>query len=109
MATTNKVRKQFTNNVIDVASALISLNVTGKVIPVASIFAGTFVGEGNIIRIQTTADTFVAFRDETGIALPTVTTTPAVKLIGAGVFYVVAQCDFVRTSIAVTRVELLEL
>jgi len=105
----NKLRKQFTKNVIDVAQALVSLNAVGKVIPAANVFAGTAnVGEGNIIRIQTTADTYVTFNDTTTPALPTVTTVNAVKLVGAGVHYVMCQSNYIRTSIAITRAELLE-
>lgn len=109
MSQKNKIRKLFTKNVIDVAQALVSLNMPGKVVPIADVFAGTEVGEGNILKIETTADTYVAFSDEAGIALPTVATTPAVKLVGAGVHYVICQCDYVRTSIAIARAELLEL
>ena len=110
MANNSKVRKLFTKNVVDVSQALVVVNIPGEVVANADVFAGTFVGEGNIIRIQTTADTFVAFSDESAtMALPTVTTAVAVKLVGAGVFYVICQCDYVRTSIAITRAELLKL
>ena len=109
MSQKNKIRKQLTKNIVDVAQALVSLNVAGKVIAAADVFAGTNVGEGNIIRIQTTADTYVTFSDTAIGAAPTVTTTTAVKLVGAGVHYVICQCDFIRTSIAITRAELLEL
>lgn len=98
-----------TKNIVDVAQALVSLNIPGKVVPAADVFAGTEVGEGNIIRIETTVDTYVAFSNESGLAVPSAATTPAVKLVGAGVHYVICQYDFIRTSIAITRAELLEL
>jgi len=109
MTQKNKLRKQLTKNIVDIGQALVSLSVASKVLDVADVFAGTKVGEGNIIRIEITADTYVAFSDEAGISIPTVATTPAVKLIGAGMHYVVCQCDYIRTSIAITRAELLEL
>lgn len=110
MANSNKVRKLLTKNIVDISQALVSVNLPGKVVANADIFAGTLVGEGNIIRIQTTADTYVAFSDEAAtMALPTVNTAVAVKLVGAGVFYVMCQCDYVRTSIAITRAELLNI
>jgi hypothetical protein len=109
MAQNNKLRKLFTKNVIDVAQALVSVSAPGKVIANADIFAGTEVGEGNILRIQTTADTFIAFGEQALTSAPTVTSPIAVKLVGAGVHYVICQCDFVRSSIAVARAELLEI
>lgn len=106
----NKLRKQLTKNIVDVAQALVSLNVVGRVLAVAGIFAGTTeVKAGNIIRIQTTADTYVSFSSQSGHTIPVATTEHAVKLVGAGMHYVICQDDYIRTSIAITRAELLEL
>ena len=107
MAQKNKARKMLTNNVAAIAQALVSVNLPGKVITNA-INAAVEVGEGNILRIQTAGDLFVAFSDEATIGAVSVATTPAVKLVGAGVHYVVCQCKYVRASAAATRVELLE-
>jgi len=109
MSQKNKPRKMLTKNIIDVAQALVSINVPGKLIANADIFAGTEVGEGNILRVETTADTFIEFDSQAIGSAPTITTASAVMLVGAGMHYVICQCDFVRSSIAVTRAELLEL
>ena len=97
-----------TNNVAAVAQALVSVNLPGKVIT-NTLTAAVDVGEGNILRIQTSGDMYVAFSDLATIAAVTSATTPAVKLVGAGVHYVVCQCRYVRASAVATRVELLEL
>lgn len=109
MAQANKLRKLLTKNIVDVGQALVSLNVPGKVITDDISAAGVEVGEGNILRIQTSADTYIAFSELSTIGAVSVTTTPAVKLVGAGVHYVVCQCDYVRASSNPTRIELLEI
>ncbi len=108
MSQKNKIRKQLTKNIVDVAQALVSLNVPGKVITNA-INTATEVGEGNILRIQTAGDMYVAFGDEVTMPATSATTNIAVKLVGAGVHYVICQSKYVRTDVAATRVELLEL
>ena len=61
MALNDKVRKQFTKNVVDISQALVSVNIPGKVIG-PDLSAGWLeVGEGNILRIETSGDTFVSF------------------------------------------------
>jgi len=107
MAQKNKARKMLTNNVAAIAQALVSVNLPGKVIT-DPINAAVKVGEGNILRIQTSGDLFVAFSDESSIGVVSAATTPAVKLVGAGVHYVVCQSTYVRASGTATRVELLE-
>lgn len=107
MAQKNKARKMLTNNVAAVAQALVSVNIPGKVIT-DPINAAVEVGEGNILRIETSGDLFVAFSDENTIGAVSATTSPAVKLVGAGVHYVVCQCKYVRASGTATRVELLQ-
>ena len=108
MAQKNKIRKLLTKNVVDIAQALVSMNVPGEVIT-NNINTAVEVGEGNILRIQTAGDMFVAFSDIGTIGVVSVTTTPALKLVGAGVHYVICQCDFIRTNVAASRVELLRL
>lgn len=97
-----------TMSTVDVAQGLQSLTVPGTVIGPDLSGGWTFVGEGNIIRVQAAADLYVAFDDKDAIGVTvSVTTSPAVKL-PAGYHYVVCQCDWVRMSAAATRVELLE-
>lgn len=110
MSKNNTLRKVLTKNAVDVGQALVSLNFPGEVITADLSGAnGTLVGEGNILRIQTAGDTFVAFSDEENMsAAITSSTSPAVKLVGAGVHYVLCQCDYVRMSANPTRAELLK-
>ena len=109
MAQQNKIRKLLTKNVVDVGQALVSLHVPGEVMTDDISAAYVKVGEGNILRIQTTGDTFVAFSDLDSGGAVSVTTNPAVKLVGAGVHYVMCQCDYVRASANPARIELLKL
>lgn len=110
MSLKNKIRKLFTKNIVDVAQALVSLHIPGKVMTVAALAAGYVeVGEGNILRIETSADTFVAFDDKVGGGAVSAATNPGLKLVGAGVHYVICQEKYVRTSIAPVRAELIEL
>jgi hypothetical protein len=109
MAQTSKLRKILTNSVISVVQGLHTLEVPGKVLSNALNAAGYEIEIGNILRIQTAGDMFVAFNDEDNIGAVTVATSPAVKLVGAGIHYVVAPCKFVRSDVAASRVELLEL
>jgi hypothetical protein len=108
MSSSNKVRKLVTLNTVDVAQALQSLHIPGKVIS-ANISTGWVeVGQGNILRIQTSADIYVSFSDNTSGTAPSATTSPAVKIL-AGDHYVLCQSKYVRASANPTRVELLEL
>lgn len=108
MTSSTKVRKLVTLNTVDVAQALQSLRIPGKVIS-ANISTGWVdVGQGNILRIQTGSDIYVAFSDDTSGSAPSVSTTPAVKLL-TGDHYVLCQARYVRASSNPTRVELLEL
>lgn len=108
MSKNNKARKILTKNVQEVAQALVSLSIPGKVITDDLSSAYTQVGEGNILRVEVAADTYVAFDTQTGGAAVDGTTSPALKLT-AGIHYVVCAHDFVRMSANPTRVELLEL
>jgi hypothetical protein len=109
MAQKNKLRKLLTKNLVDVGQALVALNVPGKVITDDLSAAWTELGEGNILRIQTAGDAYIAFNDIDGTTTTVgVATSPGLKLVGAGVHYVVCQCDWVRMSVAATRVELLD-
>lgn len=108
MPSTTKIRKLITLSIVDVAQALQSLHVPGKVITSDLSAAWIQVGQGNIIRMQVSADTYVAFSDVEGdVSTVSVTSTPAVKLL-SGDHYVLCQAKYVRTSANPTRVELLE-
>ena len=109
MSSNTKVRKLVTLSTVDVAQALQSLHIPGKVITANLSSAWVEVGRGNILRIQVSADTYVAFTDIDGDAsVVSATTSPAVKLL-AGDNYVLCQAKYVRTSANPTRVELLEI
>lgn len=108
MSIINKLRKMLTKNVVDIGQALVSLNVPGKVLTDDLSSAYIEVGETNILRLEIAVDTYVAFDNKTIGGIVSVTTSPAVKLVGAGVHYVVCQCDYVRTSVNPVRIELLE-
>jgi hypothetical protein len=109
MPSNNKIRKLVTLNKVDIAQALQSLQFPGKVIT-DSISAGWVeVGEGNIVRIQTSSDIYVAFAD---IDIPaetvSATTTPAVKVL-TGDSYILCQAKYMRASGTAVRLELLEI
>lgn len=86
--------------------------VPGDVVAADTSAAGVLVKAGSICRIQVTADTYVAFGPDS-IAAVTSSTTPALKLVGVagrdGVYMVVATDDFIRSSAALTRLEVLGL
>lgn len=108
MSKANKTRKLLTKNVQEVAQALVSVKVPGEVITDDISTAGVEVGEGNILKIEVSADTYVAFSDESTIGAVSAATSPAVKLT-AGEHYVVCACKYVRASANGVRVELLKL
>ena len=109
MSSDTKIRKLVTLSTVDVAQALQSLRIPGKVLTANLSLSWTEVGRGNILRIQVAADTYVAFTDIEGdSSVVSATTSPAVKL-PAGDHYVLCQAKFVRMSANATRVELLEL
>lgn len=110
MSKNNTLRKVLTKNAVDVGQALVSLNFPGEVVTVdLSAANGALVGEGNILRIQIAGDTFVAFSDEENMAAAvTSSTSPAVKLVGAGVHYILCQFNYVKMSVNPTRAELLK-
>lgn len=107
MSSSTKVRKLVTLNTVDIAQALQSLCIPGKVISTDISAGWVEVGQGNILRIQTAADIYVCFNEEAIGGAPTVATSPAVKII-AGDHYVLCQAKYVRASANPTRVELLE-
>jgi hypothetical protein len=109
MPSKNKIRKLVTLNKVDIAQALQSLQVPGKVIT-DNISAGWVeVGEGNIVRIQTSADIYVAFSDiDAPAETVSVSSSPAVKIL-AGDSYILCQAKYMRASGAALRLELLEI
>lgn len=77
----------------------------GDVITTDASAAGVLVGKGSIVRIQVSADTYVAFGEST-IAAVSSTTTPGLKL-AAGYYLVCATDDYLRASAALTRLEVM--
>lgn len=63
MSANNSIRKLLTKNLVDVGQAIVSLNIPGKVITDDLSTAWRNVGQGHILRIQTSGDTYVAFHD----------------------------------------------
>jgi hypothetical protein len=104
----DKIKKFLTNNIVDVSEALQSVKLPGKVITGDTAAAGISVGKNNIIKIHVAVDTYVAFGDDATMPVVSVTTTPGL-LVNAGMHYIICTGDFVRTSTAVTRLELLEI
>lgn len=77
----------------------------GKVITADASSAGVLVGKGSIVRVQATADTYIAF-GPVGIAAVSVATSPGFKHPG-GYVLLNATDDYMRSSAALTRVEVL--
>lgn len=110
MSSINKIRKLLTMNLVDVANALVSIKVPGQVITVDISAGWVDVGEGNILRLEVGADTYIAFEDEdkgAGIAV-SITSDPGLKL-PAGYHYVICQSRWVRASANPIRKELLRM
>lgn len=80
--------------------------VAGDVVTDDVSAAGVFVGAGSILRIEATADTYVAFGNSAAMAAVDSSTSPAIKL-PADYSLVVATDDFVRASAAFTRLEVI--
>lgn len=108
MAATNKVRKQITMNLVDIAQALQSIHIVGTPIT-ANISTGwIFVGQGNIVRVVVAANTYFSFAsDATGAVAIDASTLPGVMLT-IGESYLVCSSDYIRASANPTRVELLD-
>ena len=107
MSIQDRIRKLLTKNVVDLGQALVSLRFPGKVLPVDLTTAAVLVGATNILKIHVSADTYVAFSDDSTFGAVSSTTSPAVML-PAGMHYVVCQSDYVRASANPTRIELLQ-
>ena len=107
MAATNKIRKQITMSLVDVAQALQSLHIIGTVIT-ADISAGWVeVGQGNVLRVVLGANTYFSFSDDNTAPAVSSTTTPAVMLT-TGENYLITSAKYVRASANPTRTELLD-
>jgi len=78
----------------------------GSVVTTDTSTVGVYVGAGSICRIQATADTYIAF-GESNIAAVTSATSPAFKHPG-GYILLNATDDFIRSSAALTRLEVVE-
>lgn len=77
-----------------------------QVLTGAEAIAGAKVGKGNVCRVFGTAADFVVF-GPSAVATPTGTTQNAAQM-GATVQSFVATDEYIRTSGAVTRVEIIE-
>ena len=84
--------------------------VPGEVVTTDTSAAPVFVGRGNLLRIEVTADTYVAFGEDPSTSpidvAVTAASTPAVKL-PSGYHLVNATEDFIRTSAVLTRLEVI--
>jgi hypothetical protein len=81
------------------------VNAPGKVISTDTSAAGVFVGLGSILRIEATAGIYIAFGDSANGAV-SASTSPGFKHPG-GYVLLNATDDFVRSSAALTRVEVI--
>jgi hypothetical protein len=107
MAATNKIRKQITMSMVDVAQALQSLHIIGTVIS-SDISAGWVeVGQGNVLRVVLGANTYFSFSDDDSSPAVNASTTPAVMLT-TGESYIITSAKYVRASANPTRTELLD-
>jgi len=81
--------------------------VPGKVVPAATdtSAAGVLVGKGSLIRVQVSADTYVAF-GASDIGAVAEATSPGLKL-ASGYYLIRATDDYFRSSADVTRLEIL--
>lgn len=80
--------------------------VPGDVITADASAAPRFVEEGSICRIETSAITYVAFGDDS-LAVVGAGTSPALKLLASQVYLVVATADYIRSSVAFARLEVI--
>lgn len=100
------VRKALTKNVVDVAQAIVSLNVAGDVIT-SDLTSLTKIGVGNILKVIVGATTYVAFADEAGSTVTAaVGTTPGLEL-PAGTHYILCTDEYIIMSSNPTRKELI--
>lgn len=95
MSTSNSIRKLFTKNLVDLGQALVSLSLPGEVITDDLSTAWREVGIGNILRMQTSGDTFVAFHDsDQGVGTAEVTPFTCVADVGDsldGTFFILYE------------------
>lgn len=81
--------------------------VPGRLVTADTSAAARYVGKNSLLRIRVTAATFVAFGSD-ALGAVSVATDPGLELNDAGVYLVTATDDWVRTSAAVARMEILE-
>lgn len=81
--------------------------IPSKVLTAAEATAGALVGKGNVCRVFGTAADLVAFGATNPAGIPTATDQNAAQM-GATVQTFVATEDYIRTTAAVTRVEITE-
>ena len=80
--------------------------IPGAVVTDNTSAAPVLVREGNICRIRVSATTYVAFGDDS-LGVVDATSSPALEL-GAGTHLVAATDDYIRTSAAVLRLEIID-
>lgn len=81
--------------------------IPGQVITTDASAAPVLVKAGSVCRIEVSAATYVTFYPDTTGAAVDATTTPGLKLGTAGVYLVVATDDYIRSSVALTRLEVI--
>lgn len=100
------VRKALTKNTVDIAQALVSLEVAGDVLT-DDLTNLTEVGLGNILKVTVGGTTYVAFSDSADVTpVAAVGTTPGLELV-AGTHYVLCTGSHIIMSANPTRKELI--
>lgn len=104
----SSIRRGLSSGTSDVARTFGELESVGDVIADDSSAAGVKVGFGNVVRVQALVDTYVAFGDE-NIVTVTILSTPAVKILAGEFVHILATDDYMRSSAAFTRVEVIHI
>lgn len=104
----SSIRRGLSSSASDVARTFGSLESVGEVITADSSAAGVLIGLGNIIRVQAAVDTYVAF-GTSDIGAVSVTSSPAVKILAGEFVHIIASADYMRSSAAFTRIEVIHI
>lgn len=67
------------------------------------------VGTGNLIRVRSTASgsTYISFGASTSMTQASVTSSPGLEIFGAGVWVISATDQFMSSSAALARIEII--
>lgn len=79
----------------------------GRVVTEDISAAGVLVGEGKMIRIRVTAQTYIQFGKVSTMGAVTSGSSPALELNTAGTYLVCAEFDYIRASANAARLEVL--